>query len=93
MRNFSDIINRHDKAHAIAQRVSRMSSDRARVQWNAAFDGIWADNSFYHLAHNWQSLPTITPAQRRACKLVLHLERKSCEPFRLSDALYTRLTA
>jgi hypothetical protein len=71
-----------------AATVQELTAMRARRAFGAAFapDGRpWSDGSCFHLAHNWRDLPELTPAQRRACRLVSYLERRQWDSYRILD--------
>lgn len=70
---------RHRDMEARAQRIRRMICDRAKIAFDAAFGGS-SHYECFHLAHNWSLGANLTPDQKRACRYVLWLERKSWQP-------------
>lgn len=59
-----------------ADRYRNMVQERAKRRFSEAFGYAGAHYSCFHYAHNWQHLPSLTPAQKSACRYVLWLERE-----------------
>lgn len=73
--------NLHQRSHRLAQTIL----DRAREIGEKEL-GCGRDMAFL-AAHNWQGQSWMTPAQNRAAREILYLERRSWEPSRLKDKI------
>lgn len=81
---------KYERARAIAERVQIMMKDRAKRIFRDAFGFGGAHYECFHLAHNWQDLPDLTRAQRRACRIVLRIQEKQWAPMDIARSLYYR---
>ena len=80
------------RARAAAHRDAVQA--RARHVWAQAFGGRASDwdGSIFLYANNWSFNAQLTPAQRRACKYILHLQRtRLFEASRIVDRIAKRV--
>ena len=77
-----------------ARLYSESVTHRAALVFGEAFGGDWARSAkpgeVFHLAHNWESLPSLTRDQRRACRVVNGLRDRCFAARRVVDRLYYR---
>jgi hypothetical protein len=84
------MIEGYTEMYQRAERISLLIRERAKREFDKAFGQKSQSFECFHLARNWISLPTLTPEQRRVCRLMRHLEHLSWKPHRIVDEWYRR---